>query len=76
MKIPVRFLEAPPGSDFASDEDMPTGEIFVLVLIAIYIGWIAVAAVRSNRRHDANALLESQEAPTDIAQGTNPANHA
>ena len=33
-------------------------------------------SVRSNRRHDANALLESQEGPTDVADGTNPANHA
>ena len=47
-----------------------------MCLIAIYIGWIAVAAVRSNRRHDANALLQSQEGPTDVADGANPANHA
>jgi hypothetical protein len=29
---------------------MSAGEIFVLLFIALYIGWIAVAAVKSNRR--------------------------
>jgi len=31
---------------------MFTGEVFVVLLVAVYIGWIAVAAVRSNRRRD------------------------
>jgi hypothetical protein len=31
---------------------MLTGEVFVVMLVAVYLGWIAVAAVRSNRRQD------------------------
>lgn len=30
---------------------MPVGDIIVLALVALSVGWVAVAAVRSNRRN-------------------------
>jgi hypothetical protein len=54
------------GSNFASDNDMVTGDVFVLVLIAISIGWVAVAAVRSNRRHGTHAMQKSDEGQPDL----------
>ena len=38
---------------------MFTAEVFVVMLVAVYIGWIAVAAVRSNRRRDIEADTHS-----------------
>jgi hypothetical protein len=29
---------------------MPIGDVSVLVLVALCIGWVAIAAIRSNRR--------------------------
>ena len=29
---------------------MPIGDVFVLVLVAVYVGWIGIAAMRSNRQ--------------------------
>jgi hypothetical protein len=29
---------------------MPIGDVFVLVLVALGVGWVAIAAIRSNRR--------------------------
>jgi len=58
LSIPVRFLSKPAGPDFATEDGMPTREIFVVLFIALYIGWIAVAAVRSNRRHNSDATKD------------------
>jgi hypothetical protein len=56
---------------------MFTAEVFVVMLVAGYIGWIAVAAVRSNRRRDIEA--ETHPAPlTEVtdAPGVKSARHA
>lgn len=49
------------GSVFATENDMPMDDLFLMMLIAVSIGWIAVAAVRSNRRHGTSKMPESQE---------------
>jgi hypothetical protein len=40
-------------------------EIFVLAFVALYAGWITVAALRSNRRHGTNSVTRPPEAPTE-----------
>lgn len=48
---------------------MSAGEVFVVMLVAVYIGWIAVAAVRSNRRAGTTGTRGSQAEPVNIADG-------
>jgi hypothetical protein len=60
----VLFTDA--GSDIAIEEDMSISEVFVLMLVAMSIGWVAVAAVRSNRRNGALSIRVSPDAPTDV----------
>ena len=60
------FLLMRVGSVFASEDDMAMDDVFVIMLLAVSIGWVAVAAVRSNRRHGTNAMHRSEEGPTDV----------
>ena len=45
---------------------MLTAEFFVVMLVAVYIGWIAVAAVRSNRRRDIE-VVSDRRVSADVA---------
>jgi hypothetical protein len=44
---------------------MSAGDVFVLMIVALYIGWIAVAAVRSNRREGAARARDNVHADHD-----------
>ena len=58
MRRIIAFDHVSADGYFATEDGMPTREIFVVLFIALYIGWIAVAAVRSNRRHNTDATKD------------------